>query len=58
MTWRVFVLMLVASVGIVVVLETITRFFALGDEQRHWLDAAVGCVIILGFAAWHRWRGE
>ena len=58
MTWRVFVLLMVAGVGITVVLVTIASIFDLGDEQRHWLEAVIICVIFLGFFAWQRWRGD
>ena len=38
MTWRDWFLMVAACLGIVVVLEIITRTFELGGNQRGWLD--------------------
>jgi hypothetical protein len=58
MTWRDWFLMVVACLGIVVVLEIITRTFELGGNQRGWLDVIGTGVVILMFAAWKRWRGE
>ena len=58
MTWRDWFLMVAACLGIVVILEIITRTFELGGIQRGWLDVIGIGVVILMFAAWKRWRGE
>jgi len=58
MNWRVVLFLVVAVIGFTVLLEIITRIFALRGEQRLWLDIAGTCVVILLFVAWQRRRGE
>jgi len=56
--WQEVIVWAILGVVTFVAYKALMGVLPFDSEQRHWLNAAITCTVVLGLLAWQRWRGR
>jgi hypothetical protein len=56
--WQEVIVWVILGVVAFVAYEALMGVLPFDSEQKHWLNAAIACAVVLGVVAWQRRRGR